>query len=95
MINMTAKEFDRRFDNGEDIDTLMEADEILTMADLKNIVKEKKSMDFSKKAHEQISLSFPKEFIEIIDNKIKEIGVNREAFIKMILAQQLGIFARR
>jgi len=94
MINMTAKEFDRRFDNGEDIDTLMEADEILTMTDLKNIVKEKKSMDFSK-AQEQISLSFPKEFIEIIDNKIKEIGVNREAFIKMIVAQQLGIFAKR
>jgi len=45
MINMSAKEFDKRFDNGEDIDTLMKNPETLTITDLENIIKDKKHQE--------------------------------------------------
>ncbi len=86
MEMITAEELDKKFDNDEDVSEYM---------DFSKAKKFNSFFEKNQKAEEQISLSFPKEFIEIIDNKIKEIGVNREAFIKMIVAQQLGIFARR
>jgi hypothetical protein len=28
--------------------------------------------------------------MELIDNKIKKIGINRESFIKMVVAERVG-----
>ncbi|HHH19107.1 MAG TPA: hypothetical protein ENK86_01155 [Campylobacterales bacterium] len=85
-MKITAEEFDRRFDQGEDIFELMENPKIMKLDEFK-----KTFLKNSQEAQEQISLSFPKDFIQILDRKVQEIGVNREAFIKMIVAERLGV----
>ncbi len=86
MINMTAKEFDKRFDNGEDIDTLMGDGEVLTMADLKNIAKERELM-----AQNQIILDLNGVLIQKLKEKAKSLNVKIDDLIKIILADRLGV----
>ncbi len=86
MMNMTAKEFDKRFDNGEDIDTLMGDGEILTMADLKNIAKERELM-----AQNQIILDLNGVLIQKLKEKANSLNVKIDDLIKIILADKLGV----
>ncbi len=84
MIKMKAEEFDKRFDNGEDISDLMEADEILSIKDLENIAKTKEIQTIKIKLNNKI--------IEKLKEKSKELNVNMNDLIKIILAERLGIF---
>ena len=86
MINMTAKEFDKRFDNGEDIDTLMSGGEVLTMADLKNIAKERELM-----AQSRIILDLNGILIQKLKEKANSLNVKIDDLIKIILADRLGV----
>ena len=86
MINMTAKEFDKRFDNGEDIDTLMGDAEVLTMADLKNIAKERELM-----AQSRIILDLNGVLIQKLKEKANSLNVKIDDLIKIILADRLGV----
>ena len=86
MINMTAKEFDKRFDNGEDIDTLMGDGEVLTMADLKNIAKERELM-----AQSRIILDLNGILIQKLKEKANSLNVKIDDLIKIILADRLGV----
>jgi len=86
MINMTAKEFDERFDNGEDIDSLMIADEILTIDDLKKISKEK---EYISKNYVTIDLNGM--LIQKLKEKSSNLNIKIDDLIKMILADRLGI----
>ncbi len=86
MMNMTAKEFDKRFDNGEDIDTLMGDGEVLTMADLKNIAKERELM-----AQNQIILDLNGVLIQKLKEKANSLNVKIDDLIKIILADKLGV----
>lgn len=88
-MKMTAEEFDRRFDEGEDIFDLMENPKIMKFQEF-----QKKFLENNQKAQEEISLSFPKDFIQLLNSKVQEIGINREAFIKMILAERLGVVSK-
>ena len=86
MINMTAKEFDERFDNGEDIDTLMKADEILTLDDLKRISEEKQ---YASKSY--ITLDLNGMLIQKLKETSANLNIKIDDLIKMILADRLGI----
>ena len=83
---MTAKEFDERFDNGEDIDSLMIADEILTIDDLKKISKEK---EYISKNYVTIDLNGM--LIQKLKEKSSNLNIKIDDLIKMILADRLGI----
>jgi len=86
MINMTAKEFDERFDNGEDIDSLMTADEILTIDDLKKISKEKEYI-----SKNYVTLDLNGMLIQKLKEKSSNLNIKIDDLIKMILADRLGI----
>ena len=86
MINMTAKEFDERFDNGEDIDSLMIADEILTIDDLKKISKEKEYI-----SKNYVTLDLNGMLIQKLKEKSSNLNIKIDDLIKMILADRLGI----
>jgi len=77
---ITAKELDTKFDNGEDISNYM---------DFSKVKKVNNTFNQQKNEYEEIRILFPKKFMRIIDSKIKDIGVNREAFIKMLIAERL------
>ena len=87
MINMSAKEFDKRFDNGEDIDTLMKNPETLTITDLENIIKDKK--------HQERKYSITLDLNSVLIEKLKEnannLNVKIDDLIKIILADRLGV----
>ena len=78
---ITAKELDNKFDNGEDISNYM---------DFSKVKKVNNTFNQQKNEYEEIRILFPKNFMKIIDSKIKDIGVNREAFIKMLIAEKLN-----
>jgi len=81
MKTITAKELDTKFDNGEDVSDYM---------DFSKVKKVNSIFNQQKNEYEEIRISFPKNFMRIIDSKIKDIGVNREAFIKMLIAERLN-----
>jgi len=78
---ITAKELDNKFDNGEDVSDYM---------DFSKVKKVNNTFNQQKNEYEEIRILFPKNFMKIIDSKIKDIGVNREAFIKMLIAEKLN-----
>ncbi len=85
MIKMKAEEFDKRFDEGEDIDSLMEADEILSVEDLKKRVKEEN------RSVQTIEIDLNNLMIDKLKEKAEELNVNMNDLIKVILAERLGI----
>jgi hypothetical protein len=88
-MKITAEEFDKQFDEGKDIFDLMEDPKIMKLDKF-----QKTFLNKNQETKENISLSFPKEFMKMLDHKVKEIGVNREAFIKMIVAERLGVIGK-
>ncbi len=69
----TAKEFDKAFDNNEDLDDYID----WTKARRPNI------------EQKRVNLDLPKWMIERLDQKAKRIGVARQAIMKMLLAERL------
>ncbi len=84
MKTITAEELEKKFDNGEDISEYMDFSKVKKVSDIFNQ---------EKNEYEEIRILFPKNFIRIMDNKIKDIGVNREAFIKMLIAERLNLIS--
>jgi len=81
MQTITASELEKRFDNGEEVSEYM---------DFSKAQKFNTLLSQQNDEYEEVKISFPKHFMEVIDQKVKDIGVNREAFIKMIIAQRLN-----
>ena len=70
---MKAKEFDQKFDDGEDIV------EYLDLAKLKRTSQEQK----------RVNVDFPLWMIESLDREAKRLGVTRQSIIKVWLAERL------
>ncbi len=69
----TAKEFDKAFENNEDLDDYID----WTKARRPNI------------EQKRVNLDLPKWMIERLDQEAKRIGVARQAIMKMFLAERL------
>jgi len=82
MKTITAKELEDKFDNNEDISEYM---------DFSKVTKLDSFLKDNETKSEKIYLSFPENFITILDKKSKAIGVDKESFIKMIVAERLGL----
>lgn len=67
---ITAEEFDRRFEAGEDVSQFM---------DVTNARRPGRDV-------QRVNVDFPKEFLAEIDREANRIGVTRQAWIKMSLA---------
>jgi len=79
-MKITAKEFDERFDNGEDIFDLMENPKIMSMDEF--------NRDFMKKS---VTINFSQEVYDKINQKAKLLKVKMEDLIKIIVAERVGV----
>ena len=68
-----AEEFDRKFDNGEDIS------EFLDLSKAQKPGREQK----------QVNVDFPLWMIQSLDNEAKRLGVTRQSIIKVWIADRL------
>jgi hypothetical protein len=70
---MKAKEFDRRFDRGEDISHLVECSK-----------SQRPALE-----HRRISINLPVWMIRLLDHEAQRLGIDRQSIIKMWLAEKL------
>jgi hypothetical protein len=79
MQTITAKEFDKKFDNGEDISQYLNFSQSIKLSEFeKKIIKTKK-----------INVDFPENILVLLDQEAKKIGVTRQSIIKVWIAERL------
>ncbi len=78
MKKITAKEFDKKFDNGEDISEYLDFSKAVKLKDAK-----------LKTATKKVNVDFPEWVIESLDREAKKIGVTRQSVIKVWIAERL------
>ncbi len=76
---ITAKEFDKKFDNGEDMTEYLDFSNAIRLKDVKKLKTETK----------KVNVDFPEWIIDALDNEAKKIGLTRQSIIKMWIAQRL------
>jgi len=79
MINMTAKEFDKKFEN-HDIDDLMDSYEVITLNDLKKELK-----------NNSLNISLSQKLLSKLQQKANELNLTINDTIKVLLAKELGV----
>ena len=79
MKTITAKEFDKKFDNGEDISEYLDFSNAIKLKDVKRLKTETK----------KVNVDFPEWIIESLDQEAKKIGVTRQSIIKVWIAERL------
>jgi hypothetical protein len=79
MQTISAKEFDTKFDNNEDISNYL------------NFSKSIKLKDFEKRVNKtkKINVDFPENILVLLDNEAQKIGVTRQSIIKVWIAERL------
>ncbi len=85
MINMSAKEFDARFDEGEDLDSLVHKSEKITIEQLHAMVAP------NKQVNHRVTLHLSSAINDRLQAKSKELNITTHDLIKVILAQKLGV----
>ncbi len=79
MKTITAKEFDEKFDNGEDIKEYLDFSKAKKLKDVKKLKTETR----------KVNVDFPEWIIEALDQEAKKIGVTRQSIIKVWIAERL------
>lgn len=79
MKKITAQEFDKKFDNGEDIDEYLDFSAAIKLKDIKELNTKTK----------KVNVDFPEWVIESLDKEAKKIGVTRQSIIKVWIAERL------
>ncbi len=79
MKTITAKEFDEKFDNAEDITEYLDFGAAVKLKDVKKLKTETK----------KVNVDFPEWIIESLDREAKKIGVTRQSIIKVWIAERL------
>jgi len=77
MKTITAKEFDKKFDNGEDITEYLDFSNAIRLKNIK------------KTETRKVNVDFPEWIIEALDAEAKKIGVTRQSIIKIWIAERL------
>ena len=79
MKKITAEEFDKKFDNGEDIIEYLDLSTAIRLKDMKKLKTETR----------KVNVDFPEWVIESLDKEAKKIGVTRQSIIKVWIAERL------
>ena len=79
MKTITAKEFDEKFENGEDVSEYLDFSNAIKLKDVKRLKTETK----------KVNVDFPEWIIESLDKEAKKIGVTRQSIIKVWIAERL------
>jgi hypothetical protein len=79
MQTISAKDFDTKFDNNEDVSKYLDFSKSLKLKDFeKKVTKTKK-----------INVDFPENILVLLDNEAQKIGVTRQSIIKVWIAERL------
>ena len=79
MKKITAEEFDKKFDNGEDINEYLDFSQAIKLDELETkTIKTKK-----------INVDFPENILTLLDQEARKIGVTRQSIIKVWVAERL------
>jgi len=79
MKTITAKEFDEKFDDGEDVSEYLDFSNAIKLKDVTKLKTETK----------KVNVDFPEWIIESLDQEAKKIGVTRQSIIKVWIAERL------
>ena len=79
MKTITAKVFDEKFDNSEDISEYLDFSKAIKLKEMKKLNTDTK----------KVNVDFPQWIIEALDEEAKKIGVTRQSIIKVWIAQRL------
>ena len=85
MKTITAKEFDEKFENGEDISEYLDFSKVKRLKEVKKL----------KTKTKKVNVDFPEWIIEALDQEAKKIGVTRQSIIKVWIAERLKEEAKR
>jgi hypothetical protein len=81
MKALTAKQFDEKFDNGEDMSEYLDFSKAVRLSDIQQLpVKTKK-----------VNVEFPEWLITTLDKEAQKIGVTRQSIIKIWVAERLKV----
>lgn len=78
MKTITAKEFDEKFDNGEDISEYLDFSSATRLSEFEKSIKTK-----------NVNIDFPEHIINFLDKEAQKIGITRESIIKVWIAERL------
>ena len=78
MQTITAKEFDKKFNNNEDISAYLDFSKSVKLKDFQAKQKTKK-----------INVDFPENILNLLDQEAQKIGVTRQSIIKVWIAERL------
>jgi hypothetical protein len=76
--SLPAEELDRRFDEGGDITEYLDLDSARPL----------------KTEPKRVDVDFPAWMVKAMDKEADRMGITRQAFIKVVLAERLGEFGR-
>ncbi len=79
MQTIVAKEFDKKFDNSEDISQYLDFSKSIKLNDFEKKVNKTK----------KINVDFPEKIIMLLDQEAQRIGVTRQSIIKVWIAERL------
>ena len=79
MKKITAEEFDRKFDKGEDVTEYLDIEAAQKLKDFQTLNTRTR----------KINVDFPEWIIESLDKEAKKIGVTRQSIIKVWIAERL------
>ena len=79
MKTITAKEFDEKFDNGEDISEYLDFSKTIRPNEFNQLKTDTK----------KVNVDFPAWVIDALDEEAKRIGVTRQSIIKVWIAERL------
>ena len=79
MQKITAEEFDKKFDNGEDISDYIDFSKSVRLKDFSRLKTDTK----------KVNVDFPEWVITALDQEAKRIGVTRQSIIKVWIAERL------
>ena len=78
MKKITTEEFDKKFDDNEDISANLDESQIMKLDEFEKTIKTKK-----------INVDFPENILMLLDQEAKRIGVTRQSIIKIWIAERL------
>lgn len=78
--SITTEEFDKRFDEGEDMSMYIDWSKSVRLKDLR---------DFSNLQSKRVSVDFPSWMVDQLDEVSRKLGVTRQSVIKFFIADRL------
>lgn len=81
MKALTAKQFDEKFDEGEDISQYLDFSKAVRLSDVTKLSTKTK----------KVNVEFPEWLISTLDNEAQKIGVTRQSIIKLWVAERLKV----